>query len=130
MEIYLEIDNFCKTDQRILQAWSRAKPELAPKLTLSEVMTIVVNDHHKSYKNFKSYYIEYVQQHLKNDFSDLVSYNRFIELTPSAFLPMCLFLNYRCSLSKSTGIYFIDSAPWSVCHPKRVHQHKVMRGFS
>ena len=130
VEIYVEIDDFCKTDERILKAWSKAKPGPSPKLSLSEVMTILVYYHHQSYKNFKSYYTEYVQNHLKQDFPDLVSYNRFIELVPRAFLPMCLFLNYRCSLSTATGIYFIDSAPWKVCHPKRAHQHKVMRGFS
>jgi len=130
VEIYVEIDDFCKTDDKILKAWSGAKPGPSPKLTLSEVMTILVYYHHKSYKNFKSYYTEYVQKNLQQDFPDLVSYNRFIELVPRAFLPMCLFLNYRCSLSKATGIYYIDSAPWKVCHHKRAHQHKVMRGFS
>jgi len=130
VEIYVEIDDFCKTDERIFKAWSKAKPGPAPKLTLSEVMTILVNYHHQSYKNFKSYYLEYVQKRLRTDFPDLVSYTRFIELIPRAFLPMSLFLNYRCSLSEPTGIYYIDSAPWHVCHPKRAHQHKVMLGFS
>lgn len=130
VEMYVEIDDFCKSDPTILQMWAKAKRGPSPRLTLSEVMTILVHYHHKSYKNFKSYYNEYVCGQLKSDFPDLVSYHRFIELIPRAFLPLSLFLNYRCSQSKRTGIYYIDSAPWAVCHAKRAHQHKVMNGFA
>ena len=130
VEIYVEIDDFCKSDPTILQMWSGSKQGRRCKLTLSEVMTIMVYYHQKSFKNFKSYYLEHVQKELQSDFPDLLSYNRFVELIPRAFLPLCLFLNYRCSQSKRTGIYYIDSAPWPVCHVKRAHQHRVMRGFA
>jgi len=134
VEIYVEIDDFCKANQEIIRKLlyesgliKKAHPS---RLSLSEVMTILIHYHQTYYKDFKHYYTEYVQQDLKRDFPDLVSYNRFVELIPRAFLPLCLFLSYRCSLSKRTGIYYIDSAPWAACHPKRAHQHKVMRGFA
>lgn len=130
VEIYVEIDDFCKSDPIISQMWNISRSGRRCGLTLSEIMTIVVHYHHKSFKNFKSYYLEYVLKELQNDFPDLVSYTRFIELIPRAFRPLCLFLNYRCSLSEKTGIYYIDSAPWRVCNHKRAHQHKVMRGFA
>ena len=130
VEMYVEIDDFCKSDPRILKMWDISRPGPKSKLTLSEVMTILIHYHQKSYKHFKSYYTEYILGHIASDFPDAVSYNRFIELIPRTLLPMCLYLNYRCSLSRQTGIYYIDSAPWSACHVKRVHQHKVMRGFA
>ncbi|NRB48868.1 MAG: IS982 family transposase [Saprospiraceae bacterium] len=130
LEMYIEIDDFCKSDPVIFQMWSTNRRGPSPKLSLGEVMTILVYYHHQSYKNFKSYYTEYVSKQLRSDFPDLVSYNRFVELIPRSFLPLCLYLNHRCSRSKHTGIYYIDSAPWPVCHPKRAHQHKVMRGFA
>lgn len=134
VEIYVEIDDFCKTNQEIIRKSLREsgliKKAHPCRLSLSEVMTILVHYHQSYYKDFKHYYTEYVQQDLKRDFPDLVSYTRFVELIPRAFLPLCLFLSYRCRLSKRTGIYYIDSAPWAACHPKRAHQHKVMRGFA
>ncbi|WP_336912785.1 transposase [Runella sp.] len=33
-------------------------------------------------------------------------------------------------MSIRTGIYFIDSTKIEVCHPKRVHQHKVFKGLA
>jgi hypothetical protein len=35
---------------------------------------------------------------------------------------MCMFLSHRTALAQKTGIYFIDSAPLQVCHPKRAHR--------
>lgn len=130
--MYIEIDDFCKSNPDILNTWTNKKDKRVrvPRLTLSEIMTIMIHYHQKSFKHFKGYYKEYVQKELKSDFPDLVSYNRFVELAPRAILPMVLFLNHRCQLSQRTGIYYIDSAPWKVCHPKRAHSHKVMRGFA
>lgn len=134
VEIYVEIDDFCKDNQKkitqLLRQSGLVRKAHPSKLSLSEVMTILVHYHQCYYKDFKHYYTDYVQQDLKRDFPGLVSYNRFIELVPRAFVPLCLFLKHRCSLSQRTGIYYIDSAPWPVCHPKRAHSHKVMRGLA
>lgn len=134
VEIYVEIDDFCKANEKIIKNWllsSGLMKKIYPsKLSLSEVMTILIHYHQCYYKDFKHYYIDYVRKDLRHAFPDLVSYNRFVELIPRALLPMCLFLSYRCSLSKRTGIYYIDSAPWQACHPKRAHNHKVMLGFA
>lgn len=134
VEIYVEIDDFCKSHAKNIRQsllnLGLLKKQHPCRLCLSEIMTILVHFHQSHYKEFKHYYVDYVQTRLQNDFPDLVSYNRFVELIPRALLPMCMFLNYRCSLSKRTGIYYIDSAPWQVCHVKRAHQHKVMRGFA
>lgn len=129
--MYVEIDDFCKSNPKILESFAKpGKRTRLPKLTLSEIMTILVNYHRCYYKNFKSYYLEHVLKELKSDFPDALSYSRFIELVPRAYLPMCLYLNHRCEKSKRTGIYYIDSAPMRACHDKRAHFHKVMKGFA
>jgi hypothetical protein len=97
---------------------------------LSEIMTILGYYHYSHYNCFKHYYKEHVEKQLKKDFPHLVSYNRYVELLPRAIYPMCLFLSSRTSLAQRTGIYFIDSAPLEVSHPKRAHQHKVFRGWA
>lgn len=43
--------------------------------------------HHSTFKDF---YLYYLCQDYKNEFSKMISYNRFIELMPMAFKPMLL----------------------------------------
>jgi hypothetical protein len=33
-------------------------------------------------------------------------------------------------LGSCTGISFVDSASLEVCHPKRIHNHKVFKGIA
>lgn len=133
-EIYVEVDDFCKKHEQIIKNWLKSagllKKHYQTQLSLSEVMTILIYYHHSHYKDFKHYYTKYVCGDLRRDFPQLVSYNRFVELIPRALLPLCMFLKHRCLQSQKTGIYFIDSTPWAVCHPKRAHSHKVMRGLA
>ena len=128
--IYVEVDDFCKSSSAIISNFGVVRRGPAPKLTLSEIMTILIYYHEKNYKNFKSYYTEYVMTELYGDFPDLVSYNRFIEFAPRAMMPLALFLAHQCESSRKTGIYYIDSTRWAACHPKRAHNHKVMKGFA
>jgi hypothetical protein len=52
-----------------------------------------------------------------------VSYNRFVELTRYALLPLLVYTQlFR--LGKSGGISFIDSTPLKVCHNRRIYSHK------
>ena len=53
-----------------------------------------------------------------------------MELIPRALLALFMYQKYRCSLSKRTGIYYVDSSRLEACHPKRVHQNKVMKGIA
>jgi hypothetical protein len=56
-------------------------------------------------------------------FPRLVSYNRFVELMPSAIVPLCGYLQTRTG--ECSGISFIDSTSLKVCHNRRIHSHKV-----
>lgn len=91
-------------------------------------MTILIYFHMSRYRDFKTYYTQYVQRHLRREFPKLVSYTRFVELMPMALWPLCLYLKSR--LGPVTGISFIDSTPLPVCHNRRINRHKVFAGLA
>lgn len=91
----------------------------------SEVITLLIVFHSGPFRNFKHFYLNYVQVHLKEDFPGLVSYNRFIELSFSSALPFMLLLHHCCR-GKCTGISFIDST----CHNKQIKRHKVFKSVA
>ena len=117
---------FLKTTEPFLLG---EKPKKKPKMSYSEVMTILVLFHLGSFRNFKHFYQGYVQQHMLDLFPQSVSYNRFVELTTQVCLPMTLFLK-TCCLGQSTGISFIDSTPVRVCKNKRIKRNKVFKGLA
>ena len=94
----------------------------------SEVMTILVHFHHKKYKNFKTYYQDYVCCHLSSAFPNLVNYSRFVQLSQEVLVPLSIFLNTR--FGECSGISFIDSTPLAVCHNRRISTHRVFTGFA
>ena len=133
VEIYYEIDEFCKENEQLICQclYQSGHQRLRPcKLSLSEMMTIIVYHQLMYYRNFKRYYQEHVMATLKTDFPDLISYERFSQNISKCLLPLCLFMRYQCQKSLTTGIYYIDSFPIKSCHPKRAHQHKTMRGLA
>jgi hypothetical protein len=99
------------------------KRQRSGQLEPSEIMTILIHFHQSHYRTFKAYYTEYVQKHLVSEFPDLVSYQRFVELTPQMLIPLLAYLNSL--YGPCTGISFIDSTSLDVCHPKRISQHRV-----
>jgi hypothetical protein len=86
-------------------------------------MTILIYFHQMRYRDFKTYYTQFVQVYLRAEFPKLVSYNRFVELLPSVLVPLCAYLQ-NC-YGECTGINFIDSTPLRVCHNRRIGQHRV-----
>ena len=104
---------------------TRGRPR---NLHSSEVMTILVHFHHKKYKNFKTYYQDYVCCQLSSEFPNLVSYSRFVQLSQEVLVPLSIFLNTR--FGECSGISFIDSTPLSVCHNRRISSHRVFTGFA
>lgn len=130
--IFCEIDDFCHQfepvfKQKLLTSQIKQRKRLS-KLSLSEVMTIVVYFHISGYRNFKTYYLEQVRQTMAREFPDLVSYNRFVELMADAAVPLAVYLEKR--KAECSGISFVDSTSIAVCHNRRIHAHKVFRGFA
>ena len=101
------------------------KSSRRPRISLSELMTIVIMFHQSGYRTFKHYYIQYVTQFWQQYFPRLVSYCRFIYLMQRAVFPLFCFL--ETVLGVCTGISFIDSTLLSVCHVRRASSHKVFR---
>jgi hypothetical protein len=90
----------------------------------SEIITILLCFHFGSFRNFKHYYLHYVGEHLKRDFPEQLSYNRFIQLEHRVMIPLLLFLKLVC-FGECTGITFVDSTKISVCHVKRTRTDRV-----
>lgn len=131
-DLFYAVDNFC---QQFEPQWKQQQlttglkqRHRARQLCLSEIMTIVIHFHQSHYRDFKTYYIEHVQKHLQGEFPHLVSYQRFVELMPSAAVPLCAYLP-QC-FGQCTGISFVDSTPIAVCHNRRIPDHKVFDGLA
>ncbi len=132
LPVFCDIDDFCLLFE---PTWRHRQLPAAPRqrhraasLSLSEVMTIIVLFHASGYRNFKTFYLDYVCQHLAWAFPKLPSYNRFVELMPSALVPLCCYLQTR--RGTCSGISFVDSTTIAVCHNRRIHSHKVFRDLA
>ena len=132
LELFVSVDDFC---QIFLPIWEARQLEDGSKkrlrrgqLSISEIMTIIIYFHQSQYRNFKAYYIEHVCQHLRSEFPNLVSYERFVALMPSAFGPLSAYL--KSLYGHCRGISFVDSTALSVCDNHRIHNHKVFAGFA
>mgnify|MGYP003382051672 CR=1 FL=1 len=130
LNLFVAVDDFCQTLTQELPAYPPKghRPGPKPRLAVSEVMTIIIYFHTSRYRDFKTYYTEYVQRHLRGEFPNLVSYSRFVELIPLALWPLCHYLKSR--LGPVTGITFIDATPLPVCHNRRIGRHKVFDGLA
>ena len=134
-EIFFIIDEFDKNFEKIVSDHSLVRntdlKQRNRKSTLSdsEVMTILILFHSGHYRDLKHYYINHVKNHMKSEFPETVSYNRFVELQKKVVVKLAIFLKMFC-LGKCTGISYIDSTPIRVCHIKREKQHKVFKGLA
>jgi len=132
LHLFCDIDDFClKFEPNFNQRLLSDKPKLRDRvsqMSLSEVMRIVVNFHSSGYRNFKTYYLEYVCKHLRGEFPRLVSYNRFVELMKDSLIPLTFYLESR--KAERSGISFVDSTPISICHNRRIHSNKVFEGIA
>ena len=128
LALFCDVDDFCTAFaplwQQILLAAQPTQRNRKSGLCLSEVMTIVIQFHLSGYRTFKDYYTKEVLRHQRAEFPGLVSYTRFIELLPSTFVPLCVYLKTR--FGTCSGISFIDSTKLSVCHNRRIWSHQVL----
>lgn len=129
-DIFCIVDEFCQEFDRIVEKNLLGNPsKRPPKMSMSEVISILVLFHLGGFRTFKHFYIFYVQRHMQNEFPETVSYNRFTELAQRSLLPMALLLKTGC-LGECTGISFIDSTPIRVCKNKRIKRNRVFKGIA
>ena len=126
LKLFCHVDDFCQwltqwEQAKLLGVTRRRGP--APRLSMSEVMTILIHFHQSHYRDFKAYYTQHVSEHLRSEFPALVSYTRFVELIPASLPAMCLYLYAR--YGQGTGVAFIESTPLAGCHNRRIGRHRV-----
>ena len=134
LELFCHVDDFC---QAFEPSWQRAllqqgggRRRRSPRLSTSEIMTIVIHFHQSHYRDFKAYYLEQVLSHLRGEFPRAVSYTRFVELMPRVLFPLLAYIQSCSGRARCTGISFVDSTPLKVCHNRRIPRHKVFAGLA
>jgi hypothetical protein len=131
-ELFVEIDDFWKNlqliyDTHLLEDGTRKRSRPC-RLSISEIMTILIAFQTSRYRDFKAYYHYLLNSH-RCEFPALVSYDRFITLMPRAVIPLFVYLQLH-GLAKPTGISFIDSTCLKVCHNKRINRNRVFEGLA
>ena len=131
--IYYHVDNFCKdfepTYMKMLLEQGIKKRIRKSKMTLSEILTIIIYYHYSGMKTFKYYYNNLNPK----DYSDLVSYNRFIELMQESLIPLTIFCKVFLKVpdkGSDSEIAFIDSTTMPVCHNARISGNKMFKGMA
>ena len=124
LEVFCDVDDFC---QQFEPGWHQHLIA-RQRLSLSEVMTILIVFHHSHYRTFKAFYTTHVLRHWRSEFPGLVSYSRFVEFLPSTLAPLCAYL--RQCYGPCTGTSFVDATALAVCHNRRIAQHKVFAGLA
>lgn len=132
LPLFCHVDDFCQAfyphwQAKLVTPGVKSR-DRKRRLSPSEIMTLVIHFHQSHYRDFKAFYTEHVQKHLRSEFPGLVSYNRFVEFMPSVLIPLCAYL--RSCQGTCTGISFVDSTDLSVCHNRRIAQHKVFKGLA
>ena len=132
IELFCLVDDFCKI---FLPQWNakmlenRQKKRIRKgKMSASEIMSIVIFFHQSNYRNFKNYYIGFIQAHYGSYFPSLLSYPRFVAIMKSILVPLCAFV--QSLTGEKTGVYFIDSTLLKACHIRREKQNKVFAGLA
>lgn len=130
-EVFCDVDDFC---QQFEPLWRARQIENGPRkrrrqrrMATSEIMTILIMFHASNYRTFKHFYLMLQTRH-REDFPKLVSYSRFVELTPSVLAPLCMYL--QTQFGESTGIAFVDSTSLAVCKNKRIDRNRVFAGIA
>lgn len=131
LKLFCSIDDFWKTFknewEKHLIGTSKSKRGPEPRLSISEMLTIVILFHQSHYRSFKHFYA-FVSKHMRKEFPKLISYSRFVSLMKDLFVPLFAYLLSRTG--SMTGISFVDSTSIQVCKGKRIKKNKVFKGLA
>lgn len=131
--LFCFVDDFCIVSDKLVNSCylpeGTKKATRIPEMSYSEILTIVLLYHQSPCKNFKYFYLSYLQLY-KKEFPKLVSYDRFIVLKKRILSYLILLLEWYFHQAQATGISYIDATPLAVCHPKRISRNKVFSGIA
>ena len=96
-ELFCDVDDFCRL---FLPAWHRQlltsgerKRQRASRLTLGEIMTILIYFHQSHYRNFKAFYLGHLCRYYRSEFPNLLSDSRCVAEAPRDLMPMFIALH-------------------------------------
>ena len=130
--IFCDVDDFCKDyEEYCMHSLLMDKNEVIPKnrMSLSEIMTILIMYHLSGYRTFKWHYIHEVMKHQREDFPSSVSCHHFVEIMRYAFVPLLLY-TIRGHFGKCSGISFVDSTLIKVCDNHRIKNNHVFSEYA
>lgn len=134
-EIFCIADDFCKELEKSDSPLRLESPDgkkhrnRACMMSDSEIITILVCFHMGQFRNFKHFYLNYVQNSLSKEFPNTLSYSRFIQIQHRIAIPLLMFIRL-VGLGSCTGISFVDSTKIAVCHNKRIKRNKVFKDMA
>lgn len=132
LTIFCEIDDFCrefepKFNQQLLADGERKRIKPS-RMSRSEVMTILVLFHRSGFRDLKRFYTKLVCRYWHQDFPNLLSYNRFVELQQDCLILLGAFMQTR--LGNCSGVSFVDSSKIAVCNNLRIKQNRVFEAVA
>lgn len=130
IEVYVELDDLLKEFEKYSLKKGTPLKKHDTVLSASEVGAILVMYHLSGYKTFEYYYKRVILKEYKSWFPQAPNYKSFLRYISMSLEVMILWLLYKCSQSKRTGFYIIDSKKLPVCHIKREHQHQVFKDIA
>ncbi len=132
LTIFCEVDDFCrifeaKLNQQLLADGDRKRIKPS-KMSKSEVMSIMILFHASGFRDLKRFYTKMVCRYWQEDFRNLLSYHRFVELQRDSLVLLEAFMQTR--LGECSGVSFVDSSKMAVCNNLRINQNKVFEGVA
>ena len=92
VEIFCDVDDFCRVFipqwEKQLIADGNIKRKRSCRMTMSEIMTVLIAFHTSNHRDFKNYYKGYIAKFYRSHFPNLLSYTRFLEVMPKAIVPL------------------------------------------
>ncbi len=99
VELFCDVDDFCKVfipqwQKQLLEDGTRRRRREC-RMSMSEMMTIIIGFHMSHHRDFKNYYSRYVRVFYRNAFPDLLSYALFRSNAANNCAHVCLLQYFK-----------------------------------
>lgn len=133
--LFVYVDDFCKSflpwwyAQQVEDARKKGKKKRnrSGRMTLSEIVTILLAFPQSGYACFQSFY-HYVYAFGRREFPRMLSYSRFVSQIKRTF-PLLMTM-FDAMKGDPMCVNFIDSTIYKVCHILRAKRHRVFKGLA